>query len=176
MPGMMGQMPGERGPADQPDGTALATLRVAGEPVPQLPTVPIQDVPEDLRSAAVAARRRIVLAAGMGRGMMRFTINGKEFQEARIDTRVASGSVEEWTLTNASPMDHPFHLHVWPMQIIEENGQSVDDAIWQDVVNVPANGRVKVRVAFKDFRGRSVYHCHILDHEDLGMMGSIEVT
>ncbi|HEX9226680.1 MAG TPA: multicopper oxidase domain-containing protein, partial [Arthrobacter sp.] len=48
-------------------------------------------------------------------------------------------------------------------------------AIWQDVVNVPANGRVKVRVAFKDFRGRSVYHCHILDHEDLGMMAAIEV-
>ncbi|AOY71657.1 multicopper oxidase family protein [Arthrobacter sp. TES] len=176
MPGMMGQMPGERGPADQPDGTALATLRVAGEPGPPLPTVPFQDMPEDLRSAAVAARRQIVLAAGMGRGMMRFTINGKEFQEARIDTRVDSGSVEEWTLTNTSPMDHPFHLHVWPMQIIEDNGQSVDDAIWQDVVNVPANGRVKVRVAFRDFRGRSVYHCHILDHEDLGMMGSIEVT
>ena len=40
---------------------------------------------------------------------------------------------------------------------------------------MPANGRVKVRVAFNDFHGRSVYHCHILDHEDLGMMGVIEV-
>ena len=42
-------------------------------------------------------------------------------------------------------------------------------------MNVPANGRVTVRVAFTDFRGRSAYHCHILDHEDLGMMGAIEV-
>ena len=61
------------------------------------------------------------------------------------------------------------------MQIIEENGQGTNEAIWKDVVNVPANGRVKVRVAFQDFRGRSAYHCHILDHEDLGMMGAIEV-
>jgi FtsP/CotA-like multicopper oxidase with cupredoxin domain len=83
--------------------------------------------------------------------------------------------VEEWTIVNASPMDHPFHLHVWPMQVIEEGGREASTPRWRDVVNVPANGRVKVRVAFEDFRGRSVYHCHILDHEDLGMMGVIDV-
>ena len=92
------------------------------------------------------------MGGGMGGGMMRFTINGREFNEARTDTTVAAGNVEEWTLTNTSPMDHPFHLHVWPMQIIEETGQGTNTAIWQDVVNVPANGRVKVRVSFKDFR------------------------
>ena len=177
MPGMMGPGSGARNPADQPDGAALATLRVSGEPVAALTAVPTQKGLGDLRSAPVAARRQIVLAAGMGMGggMMRFTINGREFNEARTDTTVAAGNVEEWTLTNTSPMDHPFHLHVWPMQIIEQHGQGTNTAIWQDVVNVPANGRVKVRVAFKDFRGRSVYHCHILDHEDLGMMGAIEV-
>ena len=181
MPGMMGPGFGARSPADQPDGAALATLRVAGEPAASLTAVPTQEGLGDLRPAAVAARRQIVLAAGMGMGMgmgggmMRFTINGREFNETRTDTTVAAGDVEEWTLTNTSPMDHPFHLHVWPMQIIEENGQGMDTAVWRDVVNVPANGRVKVRVAFKDFRGRSVYHCHILDHEDLGMMGAIEV-
>ena len=182
MPGMMGPESGARNP-DQPDGAALATLRVSGEPVAALPAVPAQQGLGDLRSATVAASRQIVLAAGMGMGMgmgggggmMRFTINGREFNEARTDTTVAAGNVEEWTLVNTSPMDHPFHLHVWPMQIIEENGQGTNTAVWRDVVNVPANGRVKVRVAFKDFRGRSVYHCHILDHEDLGMMSAIEV-
>ncbi|SIS59474.1 Multicopper oxidase [Corynebacterium appendicis CIP 107643] len=44
---------------------------------------------------------------------------------------------------------------------------------WQDVVNIPAFGRVTIRVAFDDIVGRTVYHCHILDHEDLGMMGTI---
>jgi len=111
----------------------------------------------------------------MGMGMMGFTINGKQFDATRTDTTASVGSVEEWTLINGSPMDHPFHLHVWPMQVIEENGKASDVVRRQDVVNVPANGRVTVRVAFSDFVGRSVYHCHILDHEDLGMMGVIEV-
>jgi FtsP/CotA-like multicopper oxidase with cupredoxin domain len=179
MPGMMGPRFGPRNPADEPDGIALATFRVSGRGAVALTTVPSYQGQADLRSSAVAARRQVVLAARMGMGggpaMMRFTINDREFNEARTDTTVAAGTVEEWTLTNASPMDHPFHLHIWPMQIIEENGQAVETVRWQDVVNVPANGRVKVRVAFKDFRGRSVYHCHILDHEDLGMMGIIEV-
>ena len=68
-------------------------------------------------------------------------------------------------------MDHPFHLHVWPMQLIEDNGQDVGAVVMRDVVNVRANGRATVRIAFRDFAGRSVYHCHILDHEDQGMMG-----
>ncbi|QCO99576.1 multicopper oxidase family protein [Arthrobacter sp. 24S4-2] len=179
MPGMMGQGSEPRTPGAQPDGTALATLRVSGEPAAPLTAVPAYQGPGDLRTSVVSARRQIILAAGMGMGMgsgmMRFTINGREFNETRTDTIVAAGNVEEWTLTNTSPMDHPFHLHVWPMQIIEESGKETSTAVWQDVVNVPANGRVKVRVAFKDFRGRSAYHCHILDHEDLGMMGVVEV-
>ena len=104
---------------------------------------------------------------------MRFTVNGREFNAARMDTTTGAGTVEEWTLINTGPMDHPFHLHVWPMQVITDSAASSPD--WRDVVNVPANGQVKVRVAFADVRGRSVYHCHILDHEDLGMMGVIEV-
>ena len=106
--------------------------------------------------------------------MMSFTINGREFEGDRVDTTVESGSVEEWTLRNTSPMDHPVHLHVWPMQIVESDGRAPDSSIWQDVVNVPARAQVRVRIAFDDFAGRTVYHCHILDHEDQGMMGIIE--
>jgi FtsP/CotA-like multicopper oxidase with cupredoxin domain len=179
MPAMMGPGSGYRLPTQEGDGVELASLRVSGEAVPPPTAVPAPQALGDLRSAPVAARRQVVLAAGMGMGgaggMVRFTINGREFNEARTDTTVASGDTEEWMLINTSPMDHPFHLHVWPMQIIEENGRVQETPVWQDVVNVPANGQVKVRVAFKDFRGRSAYHCHILDHEDLGMMGTIEV-
>jgi len=71
-------------------------------------------------------------------------------------------------------MDHPLHLHVWPMQLVEENGQPLHQPTWQDVVNIPARGNVKVRIAFDDFAGRTVYHYHILDHEDQGMMGVID--
>jgi FtsP/CotA-like multicopper oxidase with cupredoxin domain len=113
---------------------------------------------------------------GMGAGgMMRFTIDGKEFDPDRVDQQVRLGTVEEWTVINTSPMDHPLHLHVWPMQIVEHLVQPVDPAVWRDVVNLPAQSRTTIRVAFDAFPGRTVYHCHILDHEDNGMMGVIEV-
>jgi FtsP/CotA-like multicopper oxidase with cupredoxin domain len=109
----------------------------------------------------------------MGGGMMSATINGQVFDATRVDTTVQFDSVEDWLLTNTSPLDHPMHLHVWPMQIIEQSGQPVKTIMWQDVVNIPARSSMRVRIAFDDFSGRTVYHCHILDHEDSGMMGVI---
>ena len=114
------------------------------------------------------------MGGGMGGGMMSATINDRTFDATRVNTTVQFGSVEEWTLTNISTRDHPVHLHVWPMQIIEQDGRPVESVIWQDVVNIPARSTVRVRVTFTDFSGRSVYHCHVLDHEDAGMMGIIE--
>jgi FtsP/CotA-like multicopper oxidase with cupredoxin domain len=163
---------------------ALATLRVEGDTALALPAVPAQPTPEDLRAVEPAKRRRITFAMGMGGGMggggegegmgMSFTVDGREFDEVRIDQTVQQGSVEEWTLVNDSPMDHPIHLHVWPMQITETAGQEVDGVIRQDVVNVPARSEVTARVSFDNYTGRTVYHCHILDHEDNGMMAVLE--
>lgn len=176
--GMMGGGPAAGSATEGTEGTALATFHVAGESAAPPPALPAQPAPADLRQSAVAAHRQVILSTGMGMGgggMMRFTINGREFNAARTDTTAAAGTVEEWTLVNTSPMDHPFHLHVWPMQVVEDTAPPGSSPDWRDVVNIPANGQVKVRVAFTDFRGRSAYHCHILDHEDLGMMGVIEV-
>jgi FtsP/CotA-like multicopper oxidase with cupredoxin domain len=171
MGGMMdGSVSGDVGP--------LATLRVSGPPVSALPAVPARPQLRDLRAEEVAARRRLVfgMGVGMGRGPggMTFTIDGKQFDPDRVDQSVALGTVEEWTIVNPTPMDHPVHLHVWPMQIVTEAGRPVDDVRRQDVVNVPARSEVDVRVAFEQFGGRTVFHCHILDHEDAGMMGVVE--
>ncbi|WP_120522116.1 multicopper oxidase family protein [Arthrobacter celericrescens] len=157
-------------------GTTLATLRVAGVAGPALKPLGGRPEPADLRSLPVDARRHLAFGGGGMMGMMDFTINGRRFDATRTDTTAAAGSVEEWTLSNASPMDHPFHLHVWPMQLVEEGGLVPDAVLYREVVNVPAGGQVRVRVAFTDFTGKSVYHCHILDHEDLGMMGVIDVS
>jgi FtsP/CotA-like multicopper oxidase with cupredoxin domain len=91
-----------------------------------------------------------------------------------VDQSVRIGTVEEWVVRNTSPMDHPLHLHVWPMQVVQRDGLTVASPTWQDVVTVPAHRQVTVRIAFDRFAGRTVYHCHILDHEDLGMMGVLE--
>ncbi|ALP51363.1 multicopper oxidase family protein [Corynebacterium glutamicum] len=176
MPGMMGgPMAGAFPADDEPIG--LLTLDVTGPPADEPDPVPAGPALRDLRTAPVTARRTLEFAMGMGLGrgmrgaesMMSFTINGRQFDADRNDITVRARTVEEWTLTNTSPMDHPMHLHVWPMQVLDDG----ESPTWQDVVNIPAFGRVTIRVAFDDIVGRTVYHCHILDHEDLGMMGTI---
>ena len=127
---------------------------------------------------SLSRSRVLTFQMGMGGGMMggggmSFTIDGNDFAEDRVDQDVAAGAVEDWTIRNDSSMDHPFHLHVWHMQLIARGGEPVTGPVWRDVVNVPARGEVTVRVAFDDFTGRTVYHCHILDHEDRGMMGTV---
>ena len=173
--GMMGGNPATSGGAD------LLTLKVTGESATTTTPAPVpnQPMPRDLRTEPVTGHRELTFAMGMGMGvgagMMSFTVDGKPFDPARVDTLVHPGAVEEWTLTNTSPMDHPIHLHVWPMQLIDQSGPHDNVPVWQDVVNVPARSSVKVRIAFEDFTGTTVYHCHILDHEDAGMMGLIDV-
>jgi FtsP/CotA-like multicopper oxidase with cupredoxin domain len=175
--GMGGGMGNDTQPSSNTDDVVLAALDVAGEDASTLPAVAAQPDPRDLRRAVVDRRRELTFAMGMagggGGGGMSFTIDGKEFDTTRTDQTVQAGSIEEWTITNTSPMDHPLHLHIWPMQLIEEKGQPLGPPTWQDVVNVPARSNIKVRVAFDKFAGRTVYHCHILDHEDQGMMGVI---
>lgn len=107
---------------------------------------------------------------------MSFTIDGRSFDPERVDVAASLDTVEEWTVTNSTAMSHPFHLHVWPFQVVAASDGRRLPTGWKDVVDVPAGGSITLRVAFRDFVGRAVYHCHILDHEDLGMMGIIEVA
>ena len=106
--------------------------------------------------------------------MMSFQINGRTFDANRIDTSERLGTVEDWDYINQTGMDHPMHLHVNPFQVIGPNGKP--ELAWRDMVNVPASGRVRFRVQFGDFAGKTVQHCHILDHEDMGMMATVEMT
>ena len=167
------------GPASGGGGpVTLARLAVSAGGDGATSAIPPPSPLRDLRDVTVDGRRTVNFRTGMGGGMgsegpMSFTFDGRKFDVDRIDQEVRLGTVEEWTIGNDSPMDHPFHLHVWPMQLVEEDGRPVRDPLWLDVVNVPARSRIKVRVAFEDFGGRTVYHCHVLDHEDRGMMGTI---
>ena len=112
------------------------------------------------------------MMSGMGRGMS-FTINGREFEASRIDSTPRLGTVEDWVYINATMMDHPMHLHTNPFQVVAPDG-SVESA-WRDVILVKAGQRARFRVRFDDFAGKTVQHCHILDHEDNGMMATVEM-
>lgn len=123
-------------------------------------------------------RRTFVLSEAMGmvpgRGMgMRFLINGREFDHRRVDDRVRLGDVEEWEYINTTSMDHPMHVHTNAFQRVGADGLA--EAAWLDGIVVPARGRARIRVRFTDFTGPTVQHCHILDHEDLGMMSTVHL-
>ncbi len=168
----------------------VASLSVTGSaPAAALPAG--LAAPSTLEPGRVTGRRELVFAMGMGMGMagmagmdgmdggdnhggMAFTIDGRTFDPAVTNLRTRLGRVEDWTITNSSAMDHPFHLHVWPFRVLERSDGAPEPG-WKDTVNVPAGGSVTVRVPFDRITGRTVYHCHILDHEDLGMMGVIRV-
>jgi suppressor of ftsI len=93
------------------------------------------------------------------------------------------GEVEEWTIRNDTTQEHPFHVHVNPFQVMRVqgpyNGSAPPPALvsgYHDVVVVPPRGEAVVRTQFTDFPGGPVLmHCHILDHEDMGMMTSFVI-
>ncbi|WP_406048665.1 multicopper oxidase family protein [Kribbella sp. NBC_00889] len=153
----------------------LATMTVSG-PVSASPPIPTTLPAPPVPLASATSQRRLTLAMSMaGMGAMTFTIDGRTFDPERDDQTVALGTTEEWTVVNTSPMDHPFHLHAWPFHVLDASAGTPLTGVQQDVVLIPARGWARLRIPFTDHPGRSVYHCHILDHEDLGMMGTINV-
>ena len=138
-------------------------------------------IPPRLRSIerlpVVPTRARLVLT---GDGMMTpFAINGRTFDMDRVDLSSVRGEVQRWDIVNASMMDHPFHLHGTQFQVLAratrerfvEEGRSA----WKDTVNVRPGETVSILFRHQH-PGLWMYHCHILDHEDAGMMGTLRVA
>jgi suppressor of ftsI len=155
-------------------GIPIASLISSGPvdlPEP-LPTTLIEF--EDLRETTIDKRRELIFSEEMK--PFEVLINGHTFDADRIDQTVKLGATEEWLLRNTSPDWHPFHIHVNDFQVVEINGEPVDAYSWEDTTPLPAFGEVVIRTRFADFPGKFVYHCHLLDHEDQGMMGVVEVV
>jgi FtsP/CotA-like multicopper oxidase with cupredoxin domain len=150
---------------------------------------------DPLDEATIAARRRFVFdipfiegracktstncpgnPKGSAGSRVLFTINGKTFDPNRNDVTPRLGTVEEWTLVNKSTSVHPFHIHQDDFQVMSVNGKPYDARSLQDIVTIPIDGRVVVRIPFRDYAGRFVFHCHILDHQDGGMMATVNVV
>lgn len=125
-------------------------------------------------------KTREFVMSGMGPMV---TINGKQMDMDRIDERVNLNKLEEWIVSNDSSgmgmmnsVAHPFHVHSVQFQIIERNGNipPQNELGWKDTVMINHGETVKLLVKFK-YKGMFMYHCHILEHEDAGMMGQFLV-
>lgn len=133
-------------------------------------------IPDTLRAitpldTTSAVQRSFVLSEQM----MDYMINGKVYDPHRVDVQAKLGATEIWTVRNDADMDHPFHLHGFQFQVLDRNGVTEPVVAWDDTVNVPKKSSLRLAVNFGDFPGMRMYHCHILEHEDLGMMGTIDV-
>ncbi|OCS87089.1 multicopper oxidase family protein [Caryophanon tenue] len=109
-----------------------------------------------------------------------FLLNGKTFDHERIDFRQKQGDTEIWEIENIineeGAMAHPFHIHGTQFLVVSVDGEE-PDAAWQgykDTITVQPNQKVRIAVRFPE-KGIYMFHCHILEHEDVGMMGQIEV-
>lgn len=129
-----------------------------------------------------AGARNFAFTAQPMMSMTNFFINGVKFDMGTINFEVELGKTEVWTLTNSTMMAHPFHVHGPSFYVLSVNGNPPPANMLgrKDVVTVPPmQGQVKIVVRFEDFADPHIpymYHCHILSHEDGGMMGQFLVT
>jgi FtsP/CotA-like multicopper oxidase with cupredoxin domain len=102
-----------------------------------------------------------------------FTINGERWPDNRM-VEVKQGDTEIWEVKNDAPMDHPFHLHGMFFEVQPTNGVAPTPDGWKDTVNIPQSSTVRFAVKYEP-AGMWMFHCHILEHADLGMMGELMV-
>jgi FtsP/CotA-like multicopper oxidase with cupredoxin domain len=137
-----------------------------------------------------------------------FYIDGKQYSDDRVDQTMKLNTAEEWKIINDTSIQHPFHIHINPFQIVEiynPNAANEDEKLmrpaeelreWRDTIALPPAlvgegdnpqvvtnedgsaadpGYVIIRHRFEDFTGDFVLHCHILGHEDRGMMQRVRI-
>jgi len=167
----------------------MATLVSSGDPVANpLPLPTVFPSPPDLRLTSISTARTMTFAdADSDNPDEQFTINDKFYDHERIDTTVQLGNVERWTLLNTSKELHVFHIHQTDFQVISIDGIPQPFTGYQDTVSLPfatkqkgqlVPGEVTVIIPFINpvMVGEFVYHCHIVQHADQGMMANIEVV
>ena len=138
-------------------------------------------LPTKITSISALPETQIIRRFELNHGMsptvgMAFLINGEPYSSDRLHTQVQLNTVEDWVIINTGVMDHPFHIHGNAFQVVSRNGIPESLLAWRDTVLVGRGETVRLRIPFRDFAGKTVYHCHILDHEDLGMMGNLMIN
>ena len=124
-------------------------------------------------SNAMATRKiRFSVGPSLTKGID-FLVNGETHAS---DKPVKVGELQIWEVRNTSLMDHPFHLHGFFFQILEINGKAPEFISWKDTVNLPPRSTVKIAWMPDDRPGSWMYHCHILEHHEAGMMGHFDVA
>jgi len=170
-------------PYDRGCGSTLQTvtlLTVAYKGSTSKQNIPLEINPDAMRldldmDVSSLTKRRMVLSMKMGRGY----INGQDFDVDPYTIMSDVGTYEVWEISVQGGMDYPFHLHVNHAQVLSISGGDSGYAsfytqapAWKDTVLVPKmGGTVRLLVSIMDWTGMTMFHCHIVEHEDIGMIG-----
>jgi len=157
------------------DRKTLARIKVAGASKPMA-------LPRESELAPLAPYRSIADGEVTGQQKVHFgaqapspypfSINGHSFDPGAAPRKLTLGGVDEWTLTSEKGAGHIFHIHINPFEVVDPEGKRY----WKDTLFVTAGGTARVRTRYERYVGKYVIHCHILPHEDLGMMEEVEVS
>jgi FtsP/CotA-like multicopper oxidase with cupredoxin domain len=167
-----------------PDGDTnpamvLADIVSAEQPIPQTrpalggPPIYVNFKPAVLKNVETTEPQFVVDFTEDKQG---FYINGQKFEmNSGPMLTVDVGSLQHWRVTNSTKEVHPFHIHQVHFRVYAVDGKPVQDPIWLDTVNVPYGSSIDLVMDFTDpiIRGMSLFHCHLLKHEDKGMMAKI---
>jgi FtsP/CotA-like multicopper oxidase with cupredoxin domain len=173
-------------------GRILAKVIVKGSPldmslpdVAKLAQVKQQEVPPDIEKEEITGSQKVVFSVScvpkdcQKPTKVNFEINGTEFT-GNVSRNLMLKHAEEWTLETDEPIKsgipaHPFHIHVNPFQYTRFDPNHESETIWRDTLLVKATKPEIIRTRYEDFTGKFVLHCHILDHEDQGMMELVQL-
>jgi FtsP/CotA-like multicopper oxidase with cupredoxin domain len=141
--------------------------------LPPVAAAPLPQVRRAISPMDSTGAKPIQLELVLNKSQGQFGIKGGPFWEGtRI--RAALGEKQLWSITNNASWAHPIHVHGFFFQIVDDNGVPVRPLAWKDTINVPADTTVRFLVRF-DRPGSWMYHCHILDHAEAGLMSSVDV-
>lgn len=148
----------------------IMEIETVNEPAVTPMAIParLREIPAaDLTDAVAHALDLTITSEG---SVVEMGINGvPSWKAAPLHARI--GETHVWTITNNSSFDHPFHLHGYFFRVLDD--ERVPE--WKDTVNVPVKSSIRIAIDFDERPGMWMYHCHILDHAEVGMMGHLHV-
>jgi FtsP/CotA-like multicopper oxidase with cupredoxin domain len=153
-------------------------LTIAFSNEPALPKTALPTVHRDIvappLAGATAVNVELTLPPAGPDGKSEFHVNGVPFWKAKPFT-ARIGETQVWTVKNSTKWDHPMHLHGFSFLPLDENLKPIRPLAWKDTLNVPIDGTIRFVVVFDERPGMWMFHCHILDHADGGLMGHLHL-
>jgi FtsP/CotA-like multicopper oxidase with cupredoxin domain len=164
-----------------PGDLVVATIRASGAPIDPPTAIPVTSSTIERLVPTADAAQTLKMEETLLRGAkVGFSLNGEMWPDV-TPLEAHLGTTETWEIVNATHMDHPFHLHGFPFQVVDraplDGGVRTPEAFlaWKDVVIVGPQERLRFVVRYDGFEGMWMFHCHILEHAERGMMSMIHV-